>query len=120
MSFLNFSNHSSDNWSETQKKAAIEYGEIIDLAFPMVAPENTSEDIRELTREYVQIITELNPSVVLCQGEFTLTYSVVRALKALGIKVVSACGSRDSHEEYEMSGVTKKLSKFEFVQFREY
>ena len=29
--FINFSNHSSDRWSNEQKKAALNYGEIIDI-----------------------------------------------------------------------------------------
>lgn len=64
-------------------------------------------------------ITDKEPDCVLCQGEFCLSYAVIECLKAEKIKVVAAC-SRRVVEEISMATGTKKISKFEFVQFREY
>jgi hypothetical protein len=55
----------------------------------------------------------------LCQGEFYLSYAVVDRLKSSGIKVVAACSRREVEEIYT-ADETKKISRFVFVQFREY
>lgn len=46
--FINFSNHASTRWGVPQKQAAKKYGEIVDMQFPNVDPEATSEEVHEL------------------------------------------------------------------------
>ena len=36
--FINLTNHPSATWSEEQLKAARQYGEIVDLHFPIIEP----------------------------------------------------------------------------------
>ena len=48
--FINFSNHASTRWGVPQKQAAKKYGEIVDVQFPNVNPEATSEEVHELAR----------------------------------------------------------------------
>ena len=44
--FVNCSNHPSNRWSETQTKAAEEYGKIIDVPFPVVECDLSSEQLK--------------------------------------------------------------------------
>jgi len=118
--FINCSNHSVENWGEKQIKAASQWGEIVDYPFPMVGPQLSEKEVKEIADQVVQDIVSKKPDIVLCQGEFTLTYAIVSQLKKLGIKVVAACSERKTQELLLQNGVTKKESYFEFVRFREY
>lgn len=115
--FVNFTNHPSELWGEKQTYEARKFGKIIDIPFPEVDPYADEDMIEELSEKYLQKIITLKPSRVLCQGEFTLVYSIVNKLKLRdkNISVVAACSRRN----VVYSGAEKKV-KFEFVQFREY
>ena len=58
--FINFSNHASTRWGVPQKQAAKKYGEIVDVQFPNVNPEATSEEVHELARVCAEKIMEMN------------------------------------------------------------
>jgi len=118
--FINCSNHSAEYWGEKQKQAAGRWGEIIDYPFPVVEPGISEEEIEKIADHVVRDIVGKQPDIVLCQGEFTLTYAIVSRLKKLGIKVVAACSERKTQEQVMQNGVTKKESYFEFIRFREY
>ena len=118
--FLNISNHKSDSWSRMQREEAEKYGVIKDYEFPYIRADATREDIRLLAEEIVEKVKKMHPQVVMCQGEFTLTYILVSRLKECDIKVVAACSERYAEEEYLPDGSVNKVSKFKFVQFREY
>ena len=120
MTFVNFSNHSSDKWNPKQIEAASKWGSIIDLPFPEVSADASVEDIRLLACDYTDQICSLQPNAVMCQGEFTLTFAIVTMLKSRGITVVSACSSRNTVEAVSVDGTSQKTSIFEFVKFREY
>ncbi len=113
--FINFSNHPSELWEIPQRKAAEVWGTIVDIPFPMVFPLADEKMIAGLGDEYVSRIAERNPAAVMCQGEFTLSYYVIRKLKERGIRVLSACTERISRQEGN-----EKISVFSFVRFREY
>lgn len=117
--FLNFSNHPSANWGAEQLAAARQYGEVVDLAFPAVASEASTEQVHEQADCYVAQILQMKPDCVLCQGEFCLSYCVIDRLKKAGVKVVAACSNRETQEITE-DGATRKVSYFVFRQFREY
>ena len=117
--FINFTNHPSAQWSDAQKDAALIYGEIADIPFPSVPAYAPSEDLDALAEDCVARILEANPAVVMCQGEFTLAFSVASKLKARGVKVIAACSDRKTVEIME-NGATRKTVVFEFGQFREY
>lgn len=120
MCFVNFSNHSLNSWGEQQKQEAQKWGRIIDVPFPAVNPEDTNQEIIELAQNCVKKILEYHPTAVMCQGEFTLSYHVIRLLKERNVTVVSACSERKVVDEKNESGVVYKKSVFKFVQFREY
>lgn len=113
--FVNLSNHPSAGWDEAQRLAAEQYGTIVDVPFPAVPAEQDENYIEQLGEELVQRVLQYAPRAVLCQGEFTLAYTVIRKLKKHGIRVLAACSARDvvSH------GNTKQVV-FHFERFREY
>lgn len=117
--FINFTNHGSSRWSEVQLKKALEYGSIVDIPFPRVEPNCTRETIQNMADSYAAQIIDMKPDCVLCQGEFCLCVAVIERLKAKNIKVVAACSKREA-EEIVTEHETKKISRFAFVQFREY
>ena len=118
--FINFTNHPSQNWSEDQLDAASQYGHIIDIPFPPVATEASTATVMQMAEKYCSLIEEYAPNAVMVQGEFTLTYHIVRILKEKGIRVLAACAERDVFEEAQSDGMIRKFIKYRFAQFREY
>jgi hypothetical protein len=108
------------NWSEKQKNAAMQYGEIRDVPFPNVSPQADEEEVTEIAEKLVENILVLKPDCVMCQGEFTLTVKTVELLKKQGIKAVASCSERAVVETILEDGATEKKSVFEFVKFRQY
>lgn len=113
--FVNFSNHPSEKWDEKQKKESEVYGKIVDIPFPSVDPFSDEETIEKLADQYVEKILSYNPSVVMCQGEYTLCFKVVEKLKQKRIRVVAACSKREVVETEH-----GKISSFHFVRYRQY
>ena len=121
MSFVNFTNHPFENWSDEQKKAAQTIGgEIKDLPFPAISPDMSGEQIKELANSYVEKIVEMSPSCVLCQGESVFSALMAFTLTSKNIKTVSAVSERKTLEYQDESGRTVKKSTFEFCGFRDY
>ena len=118
--FVNLSNHPSSKWSEKQLNEAYKYGDIVDIDFPSIRAEAGEEEITSLATVYAEQITALQPAAVMCQGEFTFVYALVRLLTARGIPCVAACSARSVMESVDEDGNTKKLAVFEFVRFRKY
>lgn len=119
--FINFSNHPACNWSDAQKNAAqaLVDGTIIDVPFPQVSASADEAEIVELARSCVRTICDYSPGVVMCQGEFGLTYQIITLLKEQGIRVVYSCSERKTIEK-KMDNGTVKTSEFCFVRFRDY
>lgn len=99
--FVNFSNHPSENWSNEQISAAkriVSGGSIVDIAFPQVSGEADESEISRTANKYAKEIISLNPSAVMCQGEFGICLEVVTTLKNNGIKVLYSCSERKTVE----------------------
>lgn len=118
--FVNCSNHPSERWEERQLLAAGKWGEIVDYAFPYVRAGADEETVSEMAGKAVREMAQLRPDAVMCQGEFTLTYAIVKRLKEQGILVVAACSERRVEEKRLSDGSTQKESEFRFVRFRKY
>jgi len=116
--FINLTNHPSSNWNEDQIKAANCDGEIVDLAFPVIEPTFTKQDILQLVEEYAEVIMTIKKgdTVVHVMGEMTFTYNLVNALKVLGITCLASTTERNT----VILPDGRKVSEFKFVQFREY
>lgn len=117
--FINHSNHPSEKWPAGQKEAALAYGKIVDLDFPAVKADCSEDDVRGLAKETFAKITAMHPAAVLCQGEYTYTYELVKMLQEAGIDVFAACSERKAGEVLE-GEISRKISYFQFVRFRKY
>ena len=73
--FINLTNHPSNKWGEEQYLASKEYGEIIDIKFPMIDPKASKEDIAKLAMEYKEKIMLALPDCLLTLGEKPLEAS---------------------------------------------
>ena len=93
--FVNCSNHPSRLWSVMQRETAEKYGEIVD-------------------------ILALEPTAVMCMGEFVVCFRIVQKLKARGIKVLASCSERRATEHVKEDGTVQKETLFVFQGFREY
>lgn len=118
--FINCTNHPSVLWSEAQIAATSVYGPIAELPFPNVPPQASEREVSQLGEEYAAKILELKPSAVLCQGEMTLTYQIVRRLLSAGVTVLAACSERRTTERINPDGSSQKVSTFEFCKYRAY
>ena len=116
--FINLTNHPSANWSKEQLSAARQYGEIVDLPFPIIEPSFTKDDILLLVKESTDAIMAImdGETVVHVMGEMTFTHNLVNALKEMGITCLASTTKRNT----VMTPDGKKVSDFKFVQFREY
>lgn len=116
--FINLTNHPSENWSKEQLEAAQQYGEIVDMSFPVIEPTFTKNDILHLVKECIEIIMGMKDgeTVVHVMGEMTFTYNLVKALHEIGI----VCLASTTERLVKMTSDGKKISEFKFVQFREY
>ena len=117
--FINHTNHPSQYWSDEQLAAAHQYGEVVDIPFPLIDPTLHSDEIGQFVQEYAGRIIALNPQAVLCQGEFIYCHALVERLLAVGITVLAATSERVV-EEFSHNGINEKRVNFQFVQFREY
>lgn len=111
---LNISNHTSTSWSESQLAAA--GGKVVDLAFPQVAPDGDEGYIESLANEYLQKVLAMdNISAVHIMGEMNFTFTLINKLKAAGVKCIASTTQRETTVENGL-----KISKFNFIRFREY
>ena len=118
--FINHTNHPAKAWSAAQRAAAAVYGDIVDLPFPLIGPEEDGEAVAARAAATVQDIAACHPAAVLCQGESTYTYAIVRGLRAYGIPVLAATSDRVLSVTRCPDGSTEKRSRFEFIRFRAY
>ena len=118
--FINLTNHSSGFWSEEQRNAAEQYGNIIDIPFPAVDPAAEPEEITAMADACMEKIRAYEEPTVLVQGEFTLVFAIVSRLKAEGIRALAACSVRQVVETHSEDGTVIKRAVFRFRGFREY
>ena len=118
---VNLSNHASDTWSGKQRAAALLLGrETLDFPFPDIRPDLDIGEVKAISARTVSAVIALRPSAVLVQGEFTLTYCLIRAFLSLSVPCYASCGPRISQERNYANGSAIRTSHFEFVQFRRY
>ena len=116
---INLSNHPYENWSTEQKEAAKEYGEVRDMPFPAIDPEEDTEQIRERADEYISKIIKLNAEYAITvhlMGEMSFVVYTVSRLTERGIRCICSTSERDTED---LGGGEKKVS-FHFKRFRDY
>ena len=119
--FVNLSNHASDNWSQAQRDAAQGLGgPILDFEFPEVPPEDDFAGVERIAEQITATAMEWKPLAVMVQGEFTLTYRLVKIFELRKVPCYAATSRRVTETFQEAGGATVKKTRFEFVRFRRY
>ncbi|MCC5938410.1 MAG: TIGR02221 family CRISPR-associated protein [Lunatimonas sp.] len=114
---LNLSNHPSTSWPEKQLKLASEhYGPVQDIPFPQIDPLAGEGEIDALADQYLTKILDLRPKAVHLMGELTFTFTLVQLLQSHGIPCIASTTHRTTQDMPDGT----KVSKFEFVRFRNY
>lgn len=117
--FINLSNHPISTWQGNQRDAISEYDNVLDISFPQILPDASSDEISAFVNKYMKAIKQhATPDTLLTvhvMGEMTFTYALVNRLKAEGITCVASTTERVAEEK---DGI--KTSEFKFVRFREY
>lgn len=118
--FVNLSNHPSSGWSKEQHEAASQYGEIKDIPFPVIDPGWDSEKVAALASLfYAQVVGALQTtpknSAVHIAGEPVFCFYLICSLLREDYIVLASTTERIVKEDGD-----RKVSKFIFVQFRQY
>ena len=85
------------------------------MMFPFINPEANAIEIDLLVENYFAEIKKLVPQAVHIMGALTFTFRMVTNLKNVGITCIASTTKRTVIEK---DGA--KVSRFEFVKFREY
>lgn len=113
--FANISNHPSAHWTEGQKAAAcVHAGRIADVPFPTVPPDADEAQVDELASALMDALPA-GTTHALVQGEFTLTFALVRGLQARGVVCFAATSERLAEESGDL-----RLTQFRFFRLRRY
>ena len=122
---INLSNHPLATWSDRQRQEAErQFGRVVDLPFPDIAPDTEVEAIVQLATKYVAMCLEqleqegrqAKGHAVHVMGEMTFVHQFVRLMSEQGVLCVASTTQRIVVSE----GSDEKTSRFEFVQFRPY
>ena len=119
--FVNISNHPSSVWGESQMSSAEAWGDVVDYAFPTVSPSLDMYGLSELADKVVEevchlVSNDVSGSALHIMGEMTLTFMLVSRFRAKGYHCLASTTARTC----EIHDDGTKISKFEFVQFRDY
>jgi len=121
---INISNHPSSKWSKEQIDAAKNiYGSIVDFKFPEISPFLDLTTVTGIAEEHLVRIKNINiqskdeNNAVHIMGEFTFTFILLEMLKRNNIHSVASTTDRGDVIE---DGKGNKISKFNFIQFRNY
>lgn len=119
---LNISHHPFSLWSKEQQSVAIDlYGEVLDVAFPRIAPTSSASEVASLALASVKECLSLikrspGAAVVHVMGEFTFTFAFVAEMQRSGVTCVAS--TTDRNVVPNPNGT--RTVTFTFVRFREY
>ncbi|MCX8081591.1 MAG: CRISPR-associated protein [Bacteroidia bacterium] len=122
---INFSNHPFSNWPQNQKELALNtYGEVVDVLFPNINPDDDQDELLLLGKKYVSEIKSLiqkhSENVAIhIMGELTFTYIMVALLQKENIDCVASTTRRIT-KEIKTDDKIIKTSEFQFIRFRKY
>ena len=113
---INFTNHPKLTWSDSQINLAQKnYGDIIDLPFPKIDPNSSTEMIYELAENYFDKINKMSPVTVHLMGELSFCYMLAKMLEKNAIPCIVSTTKRVAYVDGEV-----KTAVFQFVSFRSY
>lgn len=118
---INLSNHPYELWDDSQKMAAKEFGECVDLPFPAIDPAVDLDDIVMLSNIYLSKIKSLSENcnvspVVHLMGEMVFVYVMANILRREGVRCVASTSERNT---IDLGNGQKKID-FVFTRFRDY
>jgi hypothetical protein len=119
--FINLSNHSICYWDSAQIDAVPKrYGEIVDMTFPNIPPQLSTDDVTKLAKEYLDKIEVLcldsgTDNAVHLMGETIFVFTLATMLIKSGYMVFASTTERIV--SYEGGD---KISTFKFVNFRQF
>ncbi len=117
--FANISRHPVSSWSREQVKAASKISDgagISDFPFPKVAPEASSQQVKQQAFDFVTHHTLFLHRHAMVMGEYSLTVALIRELRHHGVHTYVACMG-DGYQD-EQIGI-KDFQPRHFIQFRE-
>lgn len=118
--FINFTNHPSSVWENSQIEAAKVFGPIVDMQFPPIDEYGDEQYIAGLVSQYVSMIKDLSPisedTIVHIMGEMTFTCAMVNKLQQNGYICVASTTGRNVTL---LDDGSKKVI-FQFIRFRRY
>jgi len=114
--FVNISNHPFELWEQAQRQAAEALAKpVVDIPFPDVPPTAGGTVVDDLCNQCLsRVPAEATHAMV--QGEFTLTFRLVRALQKRRVVCLAATTEREVGDD----GEGGRVSRFRFVGFRQY
>lgn len=117
---INLSNHPYDTWSSRQQQAAIQhYGTVRDIPFPHIPPDATHREVMDIIRMYWTLVNEqlqgLEQAAVHVMGELVFCHAFVNLCYDHSV----TCVASTTRRVVEQVG-DRKISRFDFVQFRPY
>ena len=117
---INFTNHPSSLWDAVQTETARkEFGDIVDVTFPVISPDADEEDVGRLADEYVQKIKETagdKTFAVHLMGEMTFTFAMLKRFQNMNI----TCVASSTERKVVQLDDGEKIAQFKFVRFRRY
>ena len=127
--FINFSNHPSMNWTVKQIERALELVDncpIIDMPFPDVDPNMSTNEVKDLAQDYIDKITDLlreyevDNCIVHIMGEMTFVFNFVDLAKTYYGNITCVASTTKRIVIVKETNDKEKVSSFEFVNFRRY
>ena len=119
--FANLTNHLKNQWPEEQRIAVECIAQpIVDYPVPGVDPSATAEAVGELARTTAATVIMAGPTAALVEGEFTLSYALVRLLMKAGVPCYAATSNREAIERPLDGGGIGRSSVYRFVSLRRY
>ena len=109
---INCTNHPYARWNTLQRKAAAQYGLVLDMPFPKIEPQYSSDDLRRIVKTYADSIEDRHPDAVLVTGEFSFTFMLVDKLLTDGLKVLCTRSKRLARESINPDGSSEKRTVF--------
>lgn len=117
---INCTNHPYEIWNVKQREAAKEYDHVVDLPFPAIEPDDSSDRLRELVEAFAGQIEMMHPDAVLVAGEYLFTFMLVDRLLMKGTYVVCSRSRRITKEIKKEDGTNEKTAIFDFEGFYPY
>jgi hypothetical protein len=122
--FVNLSNHPVKSWPAAQVDAAraLCLGAPCDVdgGMPEVDPERDAGDVAKVVHEVAGRAVAQGAVGAFVAGEYTLSFALVAALQARGVRCFAATTRRDVVEAGNDGDARERKVVFRFVRWREY